>query len=121
MTKRFSSLLEVRSAIDANQITLPQLVDHYLDRISTQQQLNAILEVFSDEAKTQAQLIQDKIKQGNAGKLAGMVMAIKDNIVYKDHHASAASKILSGFTSLFSATVVERLLAEDAIIIARTN
>jgi len=46
MTKRFSSLLEVRSAIDANQITLPQLVDHYLDRISTQQQLNAILEVF---------------------------------------------------------------------------
>jgi aspartyl-tRNA(Asn)/glutamyl-tRNA(Gln) amidotransferase subunit A len=50
-----------------------------------------------------------------------MVIAIKDNIVYKDHASSASSKILSGFKSLYSSTVVERLLAEDAIIIARTN
>jgi aspartyl-tRNA(Asn)/glutamyl-tRNA(Gln) amidotransferase subunit A len=50
-----------------------------------------------------------------------MVIAIKDNIVYKGHSSSASSKILSGFKSLYSSTVVERLLAEDAIIIARTN
>ena len=50
-----------------------------------------------------------------------MVIGIKDNICYKGHRLSAASKILDGFESMFSATVVERLLAEDAIIIGRLN
>jgi aspartyl-tRNA(Asn)/glutamyl-tRNA(Gln) amidotransferase subunit A len=55
------------------------------------------------------------------GRLAGMVVSIKDVICYQDHKVTAGSKILEGFESLFSATVVERLLAEDAIIIGRTN
>jgi aspartyl-tRNA(Asn)/glutamyl-tRNA(Gln) amidotransferase subunit A len=50
-----------------------------------------------------------------------MVIGLKDNICYKDHKVSAASKILEGFTSIYSSTVVERLLAEDAIIIGRLN
>ena len=54
MTKRFSSLQEVRSAIDSDLITLPSLVDYYLEKIDAQKHLNAVLEVFSDEA--------DKIK-----------------------------------------------------------
>ncbi|RYE13367.1 MAG: Asp-tRNA(Asn)/Glu-tRNA(Gln) amidotransferase subunit GatA, partial [Sphingobacteriales bacterium] len=55
------------------------------------------------------------------GKLAGMVIAIKDNICYKGHEVTASSKILTGFKSIFSSTVVERLLAEDAVIIGRCN
>jgi aspartyl-tRNA(Asn)/glutamyl-tRNA(Gln) amidotransferase subunit A len=50
-----------------------------------------------------------------------MVIGIKDNICYKDHGVSASSKILSNFKSLYSSTVVERLLAADAIIIGRLN
>ena len=50
-----------------------------------------------------------------------MVIALKDNICYLDHKVSAASKILEGFESQFSATVVQRLLAEDAVLIGRTN
>src|SRR5450432_3170943 len=50
-----------------------------------------------------------------------MVIALKDNICYKGHKVSAASKILEGFVSLYSATVTERLLAEGAIIIGRCN
>ena len=50
-----------------------------------------------------------------------MVIGIKDNICYKGHKVSAASKILENFESLFNATVIERLLAEDAIIIGRLN
>ncbi|HXP52674.1 MAG TPA: Asp-tRNA(Asn)/Glu-tRNA(Gln) amidotransferase subunit GatA, partial [Bacteroidia bacterium] len=61
------------------------------------------------------------IKQGKAGKLAGMVIGIKDNLCYKGHKVSASSKILEGFESLYTATVVERLIAEDAIIIGRCN
>ena len=63
----------------------------------------------------------EKIKAGTAGKLAGVIVGLKDNICYKGHKVSASSKILEGFESLYSATVVERLLAEDAIIIGRLN
>lgn len=121
MNKRFSSLKEIQKEISESKLSLPQLVDYYLSKIDERKNLNAILEVYSDEAKSKALEIQAKIDAKSAGKLAGMVIAIKDNIVYKDHASSASSKILSGFKSLFSSTVVERLLAEDAIIIARTN
>jgi aspartyl-tRNA(Asn)/glutamyl-tRNA(Gln) amidotransferase subunit A len=52
---------------------------------------------------------------------AGMVIGLKDNICYQGHHVSASSKILKDFESLYSATVTEKLLAEDAIIIGRLN
>jgi aspartyl-tRNA(Asn)/glutamyl-tRNA(Gln) amidotransferase subunit A len=121
MKKRFSSLKEIQKEISESKISLPQLVDYYLSKIDEHKNLNAILEVFSEEAKQKASEIQVKIAAKSAGKLAGMVIAIKDNIVYQGHASSASSKILSGFKSLYSSTVVERLLAEDAIIIARTN
>ena len=50
-----------------------------------------------------------------------MVIGLKDNICYAGHHVSASSKILEGFESLYSSTVVEKLLAQDAIIIGRCN
>ena len=65
--------------------------------------------------------VDEKIKKGTQGKLAGMVVAIKDNICYKGHKISASSKILEGFESIYSATVIEKLLKEDAIIIGRLN
>ena len=70
--------------------------------------------------KRQAQ-VDEKITAGTAGSLAGMVIALKDNICYRGHKVSAASKILDGFESQFSATAVERLLAADAVFIGRTN
>lgn len=121
MKKRFSSLLQIQKEIAESKISLPQLVDYYLSKAEEGKHLNAFLELFADEAKANALQIQAKIESGKAGKLAGMVIAIKDNIVYKDHHSGASSQILNGFKSLFSSTVVERLLAEDAIIIGRTN
>ncbi len=58
---------------------------------------------------------------GQSGKLAGMVIGLKDNIAYAGHRVSASSKILNTYVSPFSATVTERLIAEDAIIIGRLN
>lgn len=77
--------------------------------------------MFFDSANTQANTIQQKLEQGTAGKLAGMVIGIKDNICYQDHQVTASSKMLDGFVAPYSATVVQRLLAEDAIIIGRLN
>lgn len=119
--KEYKSLTDIQSDISGNKITLRDLVLHYLGNIEKQASLNAFLEVYGDEALQRAALIQDKIKQGRAGKLAGMVIALKDNICYKGHRISASSKILQNFESVYSATVVERLLSEDAIIIGRTN
>jgi aspartyl-tRNA(Asn)/glutamyl-tRNA(Gln) amidotransferase subunit A len=50
-----------------------------------------------------------------------MVVGIKDNICYKDHQVSASSTILEGFESLYTATALQRLLDEDAVIIGRLN
>lgn len=119
--KSYLSLAEIRKDISNGALTLPNLVEFYLNNIENKKDLNALLEVFSNEAKESAFKIQEKIQQGKAGKLAGMVMTIKDNICYKNHKVSASSKILEGFESVYSSTVVERLLAEDAIIIGRAN
>jgi aspartyl-tRNA(Asn)/glutamyl-tRNA(Gln) amidotransferase subunit A len=83
--------------------------------------LNAFLEVFETSALQKAAEVDKRIKAGDAGPLAGTIISIKDNICYKGHKVSAASKILENFTSLYSATAVERLLAADAVIIGRTN
>ena len=117
----FHSLKEVQSELSSKSVSLKNVVSHYLQNIEARMNLNAFLEVWGDEALAQAELIQQKIDNGTAGKLAGMVIAIKDNICYKNHKVSASSKILEGFESLYSATVVERILAEDAIIIGRLN
>lgn len=118
---KYRSLPEIRNAISRHEITLPDLVNGYLKRIEERHSLNAFLEVFGEEALQRAEEIQHRIEAGTAGKLAGMVIAIKDNICYKNHRVSASSKILENYTSIYSATAVERLLAEDAIIIGRTN
>jgi aspartyl-tRNA(Asn)/glutamyl-tRNA(Gln) amidotransferase subunit A len=102
--------------------TCVQLVQDYLSKIEAQKHLNAYLEVFTDEALQRAKDLDTKLKEGKpTGKLFGIVIAIKDNICYTNHKVSAGSKILEGFTSLFDATAVQRLLTEDAIIIGRTN
>lgn len=120
-SKKFQSLEQVRAEISSGKTTCVEVVRYYLNRIEEKKHLNAFLEVWGDEALERAKIIDEKFNNGTAGKLAGMVIAIKDNICYKDHKVSGSSKILEGFTSLYSSTVVERLLAEDAILIGRTN
>src|ERR1700744_5746746 len=121
MTKSYTSLSGIKSDIQSGETTVEKLVQGYLKEISSKAHLNAFNEVFEQEALDEARLVDAKIKQGTAGKLAGMVIGIKDNICYKGHKVSASSKILKDFTSVYSATIVERLLAEDAVIIGRCN
>lgn len=103
------------------EITVEGLVKGYLDQIKKNAHLNAFNEVFEQEALINAKNVDNRIKNGTAGKLAGMVIAIKDNICYKGHKISASSKILKDFTSIYSSTIVERLLAQDVVIIGRCN
>ena len=119
--KKYSSLKEIQEKLTHNELRLEELLAYYFDQIEHQQHLNVFNEVFFDSAKKQAILVQQKIDQGNAGRLAGMIIGIKDNICYLDHEVTASSKMLEGFISPYSSTVVQRLLQEDAIIIGRLN
>lgn len=116
----YHSFDEIREALDRG-TSVESITREYLKRIEEKKHLNAFLEVFTDTALAQAKRVDEKLKNKSAGRLAGMVIGLKDNLAYKDHRVSASSKILEGFISIYSATAVERLLAEDAVIIGRLN
>ena len=119
--RRFHSLSEVRKEIQSGHLSCEQLVNYYLKNIEAKKHLNVFLEVYADEAIKAAKIIDQKIKAGTAGKLAGMVVGIKDVISHRGHGLQASSKILNGFQAQFNATAVDKLLQEDAIIIGRQN
>ncbi|MCC9166670.1 Asp-tRNA(Asn)/Glu-tRNA(Gln) amidotransferase subunit GatA [Pontibacter harenae] len=119
--RQYNSLRDIRADIANGQVTCRQLVENYIRNISEKENLNAFLEVFGEEALAQAEAIDQKMANGTAGKLAGMVIGIKDVLAYKGHSLQASSKMLDGFESLYTATAVQRLIDEDAIIIGRQN
>jgi aspartyl-tRNA(Asn)/glutamyl-tRNA(Gln) amidotransferase subunit A len=119
--KKYYSLSEIRADIELGNTSVSTLTKQYISEIESQRELNAFLEVFEQSALEKASEVDQKIKSGKAGRLAGLVIGIKDNICYKNHKVSASSKILEGFVSVYNSTVVERLLAEDAVIIGRLN
>ena len=117
MAKTFSEaraeLAQGGSVVDATRTALASAEAH--------KDLNAFLELFPESALAQAARVDERIANGSAGPLAGVVLSIKDNLCYKDHKVSASSRMLEGFTSLYTATALERLLAADAVIVGRTN
>lgn len=97
-------------------------MEFYLQQIEAKKHLNAYVDVYAEEALQKAKELDEKRKSGEPlKKLHGVVIGIKDVICYKGHKVTAASHILEGFTATYSATAVERLLAEDAIIIGSLN
>ncbi|HVF81869.1 MAG TPA: amidase family protein, partial [Flavisolibacter sp.] len=114
----FSSIEQYHLDLLSGRTTCVQAVRHFISRIEEYSFLNAFIEVFAEEAIARAEVLD---KSEIRGKLHGVVIGLKDNICYKGHTVSASSGILQKFTSLYSATAVERLLAEGAIIIGRQN
>jgi aspartyl-tRNA(Asn)/glutamyl-tRNA(Gln) amidotransferase subunit A len=116
------SITAFHEQIDAEEISCVSVTSDYLSRIHDNARLNAFVEVYSEEALQRAQFLDEKKKSGiQTGRLFGVVVAIKDVICHKGHHVTAGSRILANFTSIYSATAVERMLAEDAIIIGSLN
>jgi aspartyl-tRNA(Asn)/glutamyl-tRNA(Gln) amidotransferase subunit A len=119
---RHRSIAQFLQEIGSGSITCTEVVEHYLSQIAANAHLNAFVEVYASEARERAVALDAKKRSGSAmGKLFGVVIGIKDVICYKGHKVTAASAILKDFTSLYSATAVERLLSEDAIIIGSLN
>ena len=119
--EHYSRISAIREDLNAGRTSCVALVDYYLKNIESHAHLNAFLEVWDDEARARAIEIDARVKAGTAGRLAGVVIALKDVLAFRGHKVSSSSKILQGFESIYNATVVQRLLDEDAIFIGRTN
>ena len=119
--KTYATLRDIQHDRQQGILSTQDLVRHHLENIRKKAHLNAFLSVYEDEALDRAREVDHKIKAGTAGKLAGLVVGLKDVLAYKDHPLQASSKILDGFNSQFNGTAVQRLLDEDAVIIGRQN
>lgn len=112
-------IVELRNKILNGEITSEQITRDYISAIE-QSKTNAVVEVFAD-AVEQAIEMDKKIEGGFKGKLAGVPIIIKDNILMKGKKSSAGSKILKDYVAEYTSTVVNKLLNEGAVIIARSN
>jgi len=112
---------EISILLKSGELTCEKLVSQYLENIHEQEDLNVFISLFESEAIERSKEIDEKIKKGTAGKLAGAVFSVKDVISVKDKLLTCGSKFLSNFESIYNATVIERLLNEDAIIIGKVN
>lgn len=119
---RYESIEQYHTELLNGTTSCVAAVQHFLLEIERTKSLNAYVYVYAQEALDRAAQLDQQRQQGMPhGKLHGVVIALKDVIAYKDHPVSAASKILSGFNSIYNSTAVERLLQEEAIIIGSTN
>jgi aspartyl-tRNA(Asn)/glutamyl-tRNA(Gln) amidotransferase subunit A len=101
-------------------LSLTENVNSFLTLIEQHKNLNIFNSIFHESVQ-QAESIAKKINSGKYGKLAGMVLSIKDVLAIKNKPLTCSSKSLKNFTSLFTATSIRKLLEEDAIIIGKTN
>lgn len=112
---------DVRSALDRHSYSCRELIQLYLNRINNQDHYNAFITICHDRALKKAAEVDQKLQKGIAGMLAGLILAVKDNISIQDEPMTCGSKILSTYCSPYNATVIERLEQADAIIIGKTN
>ncbi|MCH8049204.1 Asp-tRNA(Asn)/Glu-tRNA(Gln) amidotransferase subunit GatA [Patescibacteria group bacterium] len=117
------TIIEIRDAIAGGETKAEEIVKTCLDKIQAEdEQIGAFLETFDEEAIKTAKKIDLMRKAGeDLPRLAGVPIAIKDNMLYTGHTASAGSKMLERHVAAYDATVVMRLKEAGAIIIGRTN
>ncbi len=114
---------EIRDAFLSGEQSAEDMVSEHLARIEEREEaVDAFLTVCTDEALQRARELDERRVQGEQmGRLAGVPVAVKDNICTRGVRTTCGSKILADFVPPYDAHVVERLLAEDAVIIGKTN
>ncbi len=116
----YKNFHEKLSKLKSKELSLIENVEYFRSRIEDNKDINAYNFVF-DDALDKAKLVEEKIFNGNSGKLAGLVIAVKDVLAIKDRPLTCSSSILENFKAIYTATSVQKLLDEDAIIIGKTN
>ena len=116
------SLIELRGKLDARELTAVELTKYYLNRIHTvDDRVQSYITVCEEEALEAAKKADEVIQAGKSTLLTGIPIAVKDNICTKDILTTCASKMLYNFIPPYNATVIEKLQAENAIILGKLN
>lgn len=116
------TIKSARGLLDKGEVSAVELASKYLAEIdSKNKELNAFLSVNPERALVEARDADKRIKDGKAGYLTGIPLAIKDNVLVKGDKCTAGSKILENFTAPYNATVIERLYREGAVLLGKTN
>ena len=115
------SMNEIINLLKNKQVSCEELVSYYIKRIKQFADKNAVLEIFDDALKIAKEKDEIAKTNKNLPPLHGVPILIKDNISYKGHKLTCSSKFLENYSSVYNATVVEKLLNAGAVIIGRTN
>lgn len=112
---------ELISKFKSGEISVIEYTKETLAKIKANE-YNAYISYNEEDSIKRAEFLEEKLKNGEKlGKLFGLPISVKDNISYKNMRMTCGSKMLEDFTPVYNATVVNNLLNEDAIIIAKTN
>lgn len=117
----FANIRSIQEKLRRGEQTCAALVEAHLERIAAAAPLNAFITVLDQRARAQALALDAKIQRGEAGKLAGCIMAVKDLMALQGERLTCGSRILENFISPYDATVISRLENAGAIIIGKTN
>lgn len=109
--------------LERGEVSAEEIISSFLKRVEeVEADLNALISLFKEDSLSQAKRIDGMRGKGERpGRLAGIPIAVKDNICIKGKRTTCGSRILSDFISPYDATVVERLKKEGAIILGKTN
>lgn len=117
------SALEIRNLITSKKVSAQEVVADLFQHIEqTEPKIKAYLTLIKDSALQQAKQVDEKISKGDKlGLLAGVPIAIKDNICTDGVKTTCGSKILENFVPPYDAFVIKRIKEEDGIIVGKTN
>jgi aspartyl-tRNA(Asn)/glutamyl-tRNA(Gln) amidotransferase subunit A len=118
-----SSAEELARRVRGREISATAVVESALERTARVEPLiEAWLELFVDAARERARELDRRLAAGeDPGPLAGVPVALKDNLSVTGQRLTCASRILEGYVAPYTATAVERLLAAGAVILGRAN
>ncbi|GBF10770.1 Asp-tRNA(Asn)/Glu-tRNA(Gln) amidotransferase subunit GatA [Tepidibacillus sp. HK-1] len=117
------SMTEIHTRLKNRDLTSTDLVEESFKRIKeVEKEVQAFLLIDEESARNKAKQIDEEIKQSEElGILAGLPAGVKDNIVTEGVTTTCASKILANYQPIYSATVYKKILAEQSIMVGKTN
>lgn len=115
------SAVEARAALDAGEVSAPELTGAYLAAIEETGALNNYVAVTADKAMEMAEASQARIKAGEAGLIEGIPVGVKDLFCTAGVASTACSKILEGFTPTYESTVTANLWREGGVMLGKIN
>jgi len=122
ITSRWPAINAIAQKVQNGELKAVDLVEEALQTINDKAEYQVIISTTPDRARQRAKEIDEQASKGEKiGRLAGVPFIVKDNFLTFENDTTAASNILKGFKAPYQATVVEKLEAEGAIVVAKAN